>query len=295
MLNFDQFTCTKCGQNVFCIPRDYPKFERRSFVCDLCLSVIFDKTYPVNLKGTTTLFSAAGNSLGDNIIMEVLERMYRQDNPDETVIFLNDKENHAEAPTKYQATKFFINEFCRNDIPICFRGMIRYFATKDICEYAEIGIYPKLRFSPKKPAMIGLPEKYIAFHFRNIEKTPARPNPERNVSREIAQRLVDFSNELGYTPIIVGNDDRMPIVGAFDCKNKLTLPEIAWMIQNAKLYAGRDSGMVHVAAAVGTEMVVWDFNGKSWYPKMPKGDFTALQKDESDLENIKQAIKWRIG
>jgi len=295
MLNFDQFTCTKCGQNVVCIPRDYAKFERRSFVCDLCLSVIFDKTYPRNLKGTTTIFSAAGNSLGDNIIMEVLERMYKQDNPDETVIFLNDEENHAEAPTKYQATKFFINEFCRNDIPICFQGMIRYFATNDICKYAEVGIYPKLRFEPQKSVILGQPEKYIVFHFRNIEKHPTRPKPDRNVPRETAQGLVDFANDLGYAPVIVGNDDWMPIVGAFDCRNRLSLPEIAWLIQNARLYVGRDSGMVHVAAAVGTEIVAWGFSGERWYPKMPKSDFTALQKDESDLENIKQAIKWRIG
>ncbi len=76
---------------------------------------------------------------------------------------------------------------------------------------------------------------------------------------ELAKRLM----ERGYTVVAVGGPDEARRFGAefwpdgvIDLQGKLTLPETAWVIQQADMFIGNDSASAHIAAAVGTPTFV---------------------------------------
>ena len=293
------FTCTECGQEVCIMKNDWDVYHSRKWVCEWCRLVISKRDYPMNLRGRTTLFSSVGDSLGDKTVFEVVKRMYKKDNPDETVVFLGPYDDHAKAVHEYRAAKFFVGEFCRNDLCFCFKGRIDYNIMNEVCEYARRGIYPELEYVLDKPKM-DLPEKYVVCHFRNIEKTPKKPHPKRNVSPELARRVVKTIQGFRLPVLLIGNDDPLGISGVTDLTHKLSLGEIAWLCKNAVLFCGRDSGIVHVAAAAKSKIVAWDFhpNGK-WYPKAPEKNWTGISHiattDDRVIQEIREALEGAHG
>jgi len=257
------------------------------------------------MKGETTVFSSNGKAWGDEILFEVVKRMYLKDNPDENVIFLKPEDDHRKAIRELKPKKFWFSEFYRGDrIDLTkYSGTIHYNVMNEIYAFAKRGIYPELTIIPEKPD-VELPDKYVAMHIRNIEKVPERPNPKKNMRPELARNIIYFLYIEICNVVLIGDDnpidlEREWIMNAFgtsetsklfDLRKKLTLPEIAWVLKNAVLYVGRDSGMVHFAAACGTPMVVWNFGSDRWFPKMPEEKFTALQNKESTEEKILKEI-----
>ena len=164
----------------------------------------------------------------------------------------------------------------------------------EVCEYASRGVYPELEYILDKPK-IDLPEKFVVCHFRNVEKVPKRPRPKRNVSPELARRIVRLIEGYGFPVLLIGNDDPLGVSGTVDLTHKLSLGEIAWLCKHSILFCGRDSGVAHVAAAAGARIVAWDFhpNGK-WYPKAPVENWTGLSRhattDDRVIQEIKEAL-----
>ena len=160
--------------------------------------------------------------------------------------------------------------------------------------YAKYGYYPKLEATPE------ISKRYshdVVLHIRNIEKTPERPNPERNMDLEFASEILRLLYKAGKSVVIVGADRVHDSFGMLphvkDYRNTLSILGISRVIMESKLFIGRDSGMVHLAAACGCPIVAFDFQNKKWFPKMPEDKFTAFMQGAERSEILK-AIRSRL-
>ena len=113
----------------------------------------------------------------------------------------------------------------------------------------------------------------------------------------LAESIVNFLLDNNHKIVILGKDrveDKFgDLKDVYDYRNKLPLSEIAWIIKHAELFIGRDSGLMHVAAAVNCQIVAFNFLSDKWFPKMPEERYTALTSKESNFESISKAIKER--
>jgi len=290
------FVCNKCKREINYSEKDESLFEELQWRCLQCWTIIGEKKYPVNIENSTTVFTAIGDGklgagLGDRILFEVVRRKYIEDNPDENVIFLKVDDDHEKISSFYP-TKIFLNEFYREDTGrLNNKAVIRYKMINEVCYFAEHGIYPRTMYELVRPN-VELPEKYMVVHLRNIEKKP----DDKNVSMEIATKIMRLLNGSQHNIVLVGNDNRFREEtwendNVLDLRNKLSLEEISWIIKNAMLYIGRDSGLVHLAATCGTRIVSWGFISDEWFPKMPSNKFAALLNRDSNWDNIGNVIK----
>lgn len=290
-----KFICSKCKREII-YSRTDKTFERMGWTCPACWTIISDRLYPA---GNIAMFTAIGDrtlgsALGDRTVFEVVKRNYIKDNPDETVIFLSPDDDHVAAVSQYRPDKIFLTEFYREDtvgfdtLSNCYRINV----LNDVCEYARRGDYPRLEYPLEWPDM-PLPEQYVVLHIRRIEKAPTCPHPQRNVPIELAKKIIDFVLKFSQI-IIIGNDDIEDefgkLHGVHDLRWKLTLPEIAGIMSRSLLYVGRDSGLIHVAAAAGAKVVGWNFNGTKWFPKTDKHKYIAMTEKETTEEGIFNAI-----
>ncbi len=69
---------------------------------------------------------------------------------------------------------------------------------------------------------------------------------------EIVARLKDD----GHAVVQIGTMHDPPIPGAMDLRGQTDLAQAAWLLQRAKLFLGLESGLMHVAAAVGAPSVI---------------------------------------
>jgi len=281
------FTCKKCGWTVSHSTHDNIA-EITNGHCLLCWTVIFDKAYP-KPKNKVTIFAACGPGLGDNILFNVIREQYEKDNPEETVIYLKESDNHVEAIKKHNPGKFFQNEFYKEEMKGYINSCIVYYRLmNEVCEYAKAGIYPKLDIEFKS---VNLPfDLFVVLNLRYIEKAP-----QKNVMPELGLQVIETLIRAGKNVVIVGNDEKTVQVTSpqvCDLRGVLTLSEIAYLCQRSELYVGRDSGLVHVAAAAGAKIFAWDFNGTRWFPKTGKL-YTALT--ESRHAEILNRLKDCIG
>lgn len=300
----ESFICTRCGMRVFFPKADYNKWKLQGWKCAHCWNVLYEKRYPVNIKGGLTVFTALGSkemgkALGDSTVFEVIKRKYREDNPDEKVIFLEPEADQMKAIKKLNPCKIFLTEFFHEDTVEISRHpkTIRINCTNEVNKLAtEAKMYPRLEYKPKRPD-VDFPLHYVSLHIRNIEKSPERPNPSRNFPLPLANYLLDNVLQ-NYNIVIVGNDnvsdnyaERQNVV---DLRNKLTLPELAFVLKNSFLFIGRDSGVAHVAAACGCQIVAFDYASEKWFPKTDPEKFDALLKKESTTEKIVECITKRL-
>lgn len=291
-LKLMHFKCKSCGSKVSYPKTDKERWKKSGWRCPNCIKVLYDKEYTVNIINGTTVFVALGDNenpcgLGDRTIYEVIKRTYKYNNPDERVYFLEPESDHDSIINGLNPNKIFMSEFYRSDI---YKGdkydysLIRYNMINNACAYAKDGVYPKLECDIIRPK-IYIPEEYVVMHIRNIEKRIERPNPKRNMSKdmiELIYKAIGNNNIL-----IIGNDkvddDLHNRYNVYDHRNGLTLPEIAYILTHAKLYVGKDSGMVHVAAACDCQMVVYGFNSEKWFPKMDIDRFDAFMGNDNNL------------
>jgi hypothetical protein len=165
--------------------------------------------------------------------------------------------------------------------------------------YAEQGIYPQLDYEPVMPEGF-LYRRFVVLHIRYIAKAPVK-----NAEPFIINRIIDYLFQLQQAGqiegvVLVGNDQHpqevyLPKFLCVDFRNKLLLPEIAWLCREAAVVIGKDSGIQHLAAAAGGKVVSWGYTSRNWFPKAPRERFTSFMADDSDWQAICNAVKEKGG
>ncbi len=95
-------------------------------------------------------------------------------------------------------------------------------------------------------------------------------------------RVAEYLNQLGIETVAITSKDENAVLEKLTAESKvsiltfddLTLPEITALASRAKLFVGNDSGIAHMAAAVGTPSVVifGDSDVDHWRPWNPAND-----------------------
>ena len=288
-----EFTCVKCGSKVVYGKND-TFFEKRGWRCLAgCLTTISDKDYP---PGEVTVFTHIGNALGDNTVFEVVKRNYLKDNPNETVIFLMPEDNQRKIIEMIKPDKIFISEFYTEDTE-CLQSLPQstYInILNDVCAYAERGDFPRLEYEPVRPPVY-IPEKFVALHIRNINKSGNPGEEKRNVDQGFLSKVIKVCEEADLPIVILGNDRVNDVWGIYDqiydYRNQLSLAEISCILKKSFVYLGRDSGLMHVAAACDCNIVSWNHAGSKWFPKCRNfKSFIRGAKEEKILEAIRNEI-----
>lgn len=270
-----------------------------------------DKEYTVNIKGGKTLFSPVGlyTGLGDRIVFQAIIQKYRMDNPDETIL-TPDWVLFEDEIREYAPDKLFWAD--KSDYIKPPGGAIYYSLYEEAEALREIGIFPEIM----KPTIADTENvrkygkiDYAILHLRNIKHRRGH-----NVEPEIANaviavlkrkterryRVASFFRRLAGKKrikaiILVGNDAPHPEImtdgDIIDLRQKLSLPEITWLMQWAELFIGKDSGLAHLAGACGCPLVVWGFWERKYFPKVPDGQGMFLMREESTPESVMAAIE----
>ena len=286
-----KFICSKCNR-VINVPRDesgMPPFIKNRTECMDCYSVIAAGRYEKNIAGTQTLFSPIGAlngqpALGDSIMYLTVLRYYMEQNPNEKVKLAKDLTEFNEERIKsckifWADTTGYLED-----------GMKWFSLPNEARALGKMGIYPQLPEQPAKPKNFNFND-YVVAHVRNIDKCLFK-----NWTLEEVMDILAFVNlQLKQQIVLVGNDQSFNDEGLFatDLRNKLTLAEIGWVLQHAKLFVGKDSGIAHMAAAAKCKSVVWGFHNEAWVPVNPvPSDY--LQLRDSSINNIKEKISEAI-
>lgn len=290
------FHCPVCDRDVSYSRLDEERFAKRGWECDECYIVIGKHRYNVNQFGATTVFSPMGAGLGDSIVKSVILDQYNKDNPDEKIIPLSMIDVKT-VLSQFKPAKFFLADTCpvnRDDVPDDDR-VIWFSLCGEADYYASQGIYPQLHYQPVKPAGFDL-QRFVVLHIRYIGKVPSK-NSQPFIINRIIEYLFDLYRSGQIDGVVIpGNDQPAPEIYipkefCIDYRQKLMLPEIAWLLQNSIITVGKDSGIIHMAAAVGSRIVAWDYVSYKWFPKCPRENFTAYMQDAADYQMIVDAVK----
>ncbi len=104
----------------------------------------------------------------------------------------------------------------------------------------------------------GLSEQPFAVYHVTASKLPRAWHPDR-----FAQVALRLHEEAGLQPVLLGVESDAPVHEAFcaacpkavDLRGQTSLPTMAAILERAALFAGSDSGPMHLAAAVGAPVV----------------------------------------
>lgn len=288
------FTCKTCKQDVSYNELDLPLHESREFECPLCYSVLAEHKYPVNVAGANTWFSPMGSALGDTVIFKMVYREYVKDNPDEKIytMMICDPDKFVD---DVKPDKFFWAS-TTNFMPPPQKGATYYYLENEGKHYAAKGIYPDLWFNPLRSNIGGT---YIAMHIRNVLKCPPK-----NAEPFIVNRIIELLHKLHEAGkfdkvVLVGNDEPNECIyipdGYFvDLRKRLSLEELGGVLQGAKLFIGRDSGVAHLAGAAGCPVTAWGYVDPRWYVNAPAERLACFIKGEP-IESIQKAINTFLG
>jgi hypothetical protein len=288
------FHCSECGKEVDYPARDEYFYADRCWQCMQCYLVIAKRKYPT-LPNAQTYFamSTEFNRLGDRIWINTIFEYYRQQNPTETVILTTTEQlSHLLEGRLHYDKLFWPNMLNHNFIPRdpthpdrLAKNVFLFNVAAELTDLVEhCGLKLNPGFQPQPPAEIP-PQPYIVFHLRAYDM------PEKNVTFEelfrILQVLRRCQNEFK-SIVLVGNDhpvftdnDLLEIWPPFiDLRNRASLPEILWLIANAKLYLGKDSGITQLAACTDVKIAAWNFESPDWFPKANPDNLTVACKQE---------------
>jgi len=293
-----RFVCNLCQREISYSENDEARFESMNWECDECYVIIGKRRYEVNQAGRNVCFSLMGMALGDKVMQSVIREQYAKDNPDENVIYLGYCDP-VQVIKDYNPVKFWwANVTSIMTMPV--HPSVKWFSMcGEASYYASQGIYPRLDFEPLRPQNFNV-EKFVVLHIRHIAKAPNK-NAEPFIVNRIIEILFDqWKKQEIEAVVLVGNDYQPPDIYlppglCIDLRNILLLPEIAWLCANARLTIGKDSGIVHLAAAAGGKMVSWGYVSKQWFPKCPTENYIALMADESHWDNVTDAVKKKGG
>lgn len=193
----------------------------------------------------------AGGALGDEIAMTAVIREYKKKFPDEMVrIFQsmfpdvwkynpNLKWGNLESGKVLRIGDWFGN----------LRGSIPHLVAKQL-GFELVNDTPELWLSAEEQEVdYGLPDsdRLIA-----IDPWAMRHNRRWPYFEELSKQLTDS----GWVVVEVGASKAPPIDCAVSLNNKLTIRETMAVLARCSLYVGNDSGLFHMAAAVGTPQIV---------------------------------------
>ena len=107
-------------------------------------------------------------------------------------------------------------------------------------------------YSPRRP--LDAPEKFIVV--QNSCRGAQCSAYTKEWPFERWNKLVAELIAWGHTVIQIGTDRDPAIAGTTDYRGKTDLAQAAWLLERAKLFIGLESGLMHVAAAVGAPAVI---------------------------------------
>jgi len=300
-----KFDCSKCGQEVVISDAEEDRIlhESRAWRCPLCYTVIADNLTKEK-PGTVTLFSPA-DGLGDKIVQECVFDYYRRSYPLEscqqlTYADIGDNGDFVVSCCKlYNVGKvFWSSSTCRVKAPKLSQ-LINFDVAREATVLEDKGIYPSIstsleseRINQSNLNMLGT--RYIALSARNVNKVAFK-----NIEPHFLNRLYLFfdalvQNNIIDQVVIIGNDDRFDDVWdppyVLDMRKKLSLTEIAIVLNHSLLTVGKDNGLLHLAAAAGSNVVGWGYEQLMWKPKAPPGKVQILMKQDSNPIAIAKKI-----
>ena len=286
------FKCEKCGKQVSVSRLDYASnYNNR---CSNCNYIVASGEYEKNIDGGTTIFSDVGFNLGHKVMFEALLRFYKEQNPKEFVSaltpeampnFIKNYKNHS------GFNKLFWADISTQP-PIKIEQAIHYNFAQECSAIAKQGYYPK--WEKKQPITdINIDKPFIVLHLRNIDN-----NKAKNVTaKELAEIDLVLANTRCY---LVGNDnifdserDLFDLDFCYDLRSKLTLDQIAWLCghENCIATVGKDSGILHLAAAAGSKVVGYGYKSKYWHPKTTSDKVKAFSNTEKGFDGFIECLK----
>lgn len=260
------YNCTVCGNRVTYPAGDERLHKDMHYECALCYTVISTRRFVKS--SNTAIFGPAGPGIGDYIFKRFLMDMFSTDNPGMTAIDMIDPCTGA----KYNDAIVFWadNAGIKNTPP---PGAYQYKLTNEVLSYARQGYCPGLWFD-KEPVDIPF-RHYIVLNMRNIERCS-----DKNVTPYEADQLVGFAvNAVNFRyidgAVIIGNDEKAEVMRLPDCildlRGQLSLGQLAAVCGDAVVTVGKDSGILHLAAAAGGRVVGWGYRLRQWFPIAPPG------------------------
>lgn len=237
------------------------------------------------------MFGPAGPGIGDYLFKNYLMEQFRRMFPETELL---DVTGSGTIGTQIGADLIFWadNAGAMNPPP---QGAIPYILINEVRAFVRsTGRIPGLWFEPEQSAW-GLTDlrKTVLVNFRNIDRCSPK-----NVTVDEAKgifRYLDRLREIGDIDsiIMIGNDAPLPMSWlpeyAIDLRGKLSLGEIAWLCRHAMMTIGKDSGVLHIAAAAGGYVVGWGYRLRQWMPIAEEGRATALLDGDS-MEHFYEAI-----
>ena len=296
-----KYICHICGKEVSIPDADESLHNNDVKECQICYSVIFAQRY-CKAKRPRTYFAYTGDRLGDKILFEFLLEQYKKANPKELVNVLPNFKSTDDARRFIMYNADVSDKIFWSDVsgPMPdLQGIIWYPLTSEVNHYRDAGIYPEWKTFkiPKKDVISyiehnGLIEWFVVLHLRNIEKCPSKNSTleEFGIVRDMLKHL---------RVIIVGNDgcsdyeENLPDKW-LDLRNKLTLNEIAYIMKRCEYFIGKDSGIVHLAAACGVKIVTWGYKSSPWIPKCKPNQMVYINGADKDHSRLttELAIIW---
>lgn len=295
--------------------------------------IFADKQYPVNIKNASSfIYPANSMSLGDNILMTMISQAYLKDNPDEAVSLLPFGYDILEEVKRDRPNKLFLRsdatcitdkeieklkrltpvfefELHRECHELWKQGNYPVFNTEKINEFSVQSAISAEKIHESelyKHWIWNLNQDYIVFHIRNIQKIKSKNTDPEWVENLLHYLIYNWATKLDKPCfiVLVGNDtsygrkiEHLAFDSVIDLRKKLTISEIARVIEQSKLFVGSDSGIAHLAGCCNVPMVCWGFQNEYWFPKVRNiEDCMFLTKEESRIKVVLREIgKWVIG
>jgi DNA-directed RNA polymerase subunit RPC12/RpoP len=292
-LKMPSYTCTKCGNKVTYPAGDEPLHKLRRFECANCYTVIHSRRFPKPESGSTVMFGPAGPGIGDYLFKSFLMERFAALYPE---IQIMDVVGTAGIASRIGADLIFWadNAGPLNPAP---PDAIAYILTNEVQAFVRDGYWPRLWFEPEEfalPRGVDL-RNSVVVNLRQI----GRCSP-KNVTDIEADNLFKICTLLKARVeidriILVGNDSPLSMAWlpefAIDLRGKLTLPEIAWLCKGAMFTIGKDSGILHIAAAAGGYVIGWGYRDSQWRPLAPEGRAIALMEQPGYQYKLAEAVE----
>jgi len=267
--------CKDCGTKINYsteeIEKDIPDY------CPDCNLVIAKGRYGKNIKGGKTLFATVGENLGHMVMSESILRFYREQNPDETVSLLTPVETlDISEKVSGDFDKLFWADVSNIALPPDDPRVIKYSFARECTAISKLGYYPKWQDRHDNANIkidndihrLAEHNKFIIFHARK-----SKGNPHKNITDIEFYKILEALKDSNM--ILVGNDGSIYSGGVkpyLDFKNVLSLDQIAYICghENCIATIGKDSGVLHLAAAAGSKVIGFGYQSKYWFPKSGK-------------------------
>ena len=286
------YTCTICGNKVTYPVGDESVHEFRRHECALCYTVIHSRRFPRPEPGSVALFGPAGPGIGDYLFKSFLMEQFGRKHPGVDII---DATGTSSTALQIGADLIFWadNAGAKNPAP---PGSLTYILTNEVRAFVKDGYWPRLWFELEEydlPRGVDL-RNSVVVNLRNINR--CSPKNVSDTEADTLYKILVHLKARGEIDriILVGNDAPLTMSWlpefAIDLRNQLTLPEIAWLCRGAMFTVGKDSGILHIAAAAGGYVIGWGYRDSHWRPLAPEGRVTAIMEQPSYKYKLAEAV-----